>query len=296
MPGNTIRFSSKMKHICDSKIAILMATYNGAKYLKEQMDSLLAQTFCDWHLYIHDDGSTDRTIQILTEYHEKYLDKITLLDYPSQGGPCLNFMSMLTRIDAEYYMFCDQDDVWLPEKIEISHNEMMIREQESPEIGIVICSDLFVVDEDLTITGSSMWNYLRVCPQYIKTFRDCGASAVVTGCTMIFNQKAKEYSLPCSPLAIMHDSWICLSTLKHRGKLYGIPKQLVFYRQHHNNCLGVGISASQLGVSYRIRNFSKVYKDNVAYYKMLSALGYGSIFKYILSKVMYKLRMRRGYY
>ena len=285
-----------MKHICNAKIAILMATYNGEKFLREQVDSLHAQTFCDWHLYVHDDGSTDNTIQILTEYHEKYPDKITLLNYPSQGGPCLNFMSMLARIDATYYMFCDQDDVWLPEKIEISHNEMIIREQESPEVGIVICSDLYVIDEQLSVIAPSMWNYLSIYPQYIKTFRDSGASAIATGCTMLFNQKAKDNSLPCSPFAMMHDCWICLCTLKHQGKLYGIPKQLVFYRQHRNNSLGVGVSASQIGVSYRIRHFLKLYKYNVTYYKMLSALKYGSISKYLASKIRYRWRIKRGYY
>ena len=273
-----------------------MATYNGERFLKEQIDSLFVQTFRDWHLYVHDDGSTDGTIKILNDYSERYPDKITLLNYSPQGGPCMNFMSMLSCINADYYMFCDQDDVWLPEKIELSVKEMAIRELETPEVGIVVCSDLFVVDEQLSITTHSMWKYLSIYPQYIKTFRDSGASSIATGCTMLFNHQAKEDSLPCSPAAIMHDCWVCLCTLKQHGKLYGISKQLVLYRQHDNNSLGVGVSSSKVDLFYRIRNFLKLYKYNISYYKMLTALDYGSFFKYLIAKIRYRQRIKRGSY
>lgn len=277
-------------------IAILMATYNGAIYIREQIDSLFSQTYSNWHLYVHDDGSTDNTIQIIMEYYTKHPEKITLMDYTPQGGACKNFLSMLERVDSSYYMFCDQDDVWLPEKIELSLKEIRKREQESPGIGIVVCSDLFVVDEDMKVINDSMWDYLCIYPQYIKTFRDSGASAIATGCTMLFNQKAKAACLPYSPCIMMHDCWVCLCTLKQQGKLYGISRQLVRYRQHDNNTLGVGASASQINILYRIRNFLILYKYNVAYYKMLYSLGYGSIIKYILSKIHYRMRIKRGYY
>ena len=101
----------------NNSIAILMATYNGETYLKEQIDSLLAQTCQDWHLYVHDDGSKDGTVAIVKGYAEQYPEKVTLLDYPPQGGPCKNFLSMMEKVEAPYYMFCDQDDVWMPEKL-----------------------------------------------------------------------------------------------------------------------------------------------------------------------------------
>ena len=273
-----------------------MATYNGERFIEEQIDSLFAQTFKDWHLYIHDDGSTDNTISIIKGYQNKYPDKITLLDYPTQGGPCKNFLSLLDRINARYYMFCDQDDVWLTDKIELSYKEMLVKEQESSETGIVICSDLLVVDDNLKVINNSMWDYLSISPQYIKTFRDSGASAIVTGCTMLFNHKAKEDCLPYSPAIMMHDCWVCLCTLKHNGKLYSISKQLVRYRQHSDNNLGVGVSSAQIGILYRIRYFRELYKYNTKYYKMLSALDYGSIFKYLAAKIQYRLRIKRGYY
>lgn len=273
-----------------------MATYNGEEYLREQIDSLLMQTCRDWHLFVHDDGSTDGTISIIKDYIERHPDKITLLDYPPQGGPCRNFLSMLDRIDANYYMFCDQDDVWLPEKTELSLREMTAREQESPETGIVVCSDLLVVDEDMKVMNNSMWDYLSIYPQYIKSFQDSGASAIATGCTMFFNRKAKEDCLPYSPRVMMHDCWVCLCTLKQQGKLYGLPKQLVRYRQHGSNNLGVGVGSSQIDFTYRIKHFLELYKYYAAYYRMLSTLGYGSVIKYILSKLRYRRRIKRGYY
>lgn len=109
---------------CPNTIAILMATYNGEKYLGEQIESILAQTYKDWHLYIHDDGSKDNTVTILKEFVAKHSQQITLLEYSSQGGACRNFLSMLERVDAPYYMFSDQDDVWLNEKIEIEYKKI----------------------------------------------------------------------------------------------------------------------------------------------------------------------------
>ena len=98
------------------RIAILMATYNGAKYLREQIDSILSQTSNLWHLYIHDDGSKDGTMEILNDYTTRYPETVSVLDYPSRGGALQNFMSLLEKVEADYYMFSDQDDVCIPRR------------------------------------------------------------------------------------------------------------------------------------------------------------------------------------
>ena len=128
-----------------STIAILMATYNGEKYLGEQIDSLLAQTYKDWHLYIHDDGSTDNTNAILQEYAQKH-SNIHVLEYESQRGAMRNFLSLLQRVEADYYMFCDQDDVWLKEKVELSFEEMKRQEAACQGKPIIVYTDLYVTD------------------------------------------------------------------------------------------------------------------------------------------------------
>jgi hypothetical protein len=95
----------------------------------------------------------------------------------------------------------------------------------------------------------------------------------------------------------MHDCWVCLCTLREGGIVYGLNKQLVLYRQHGNNCLGAAeTKASDVNIRYRIMNIDKVYMSNRNYYVMLRSLGYGSIFKYLYYKIMYKKRIRRGRY
>ncbi|MBR4154305.1 MAG: glycosyltransferase [Paludibacteraceae bacterium] len=100
----------------NKSVAILMATYNGAKYLREQIDSLFVQTYRDWTLYIQDDGSKDATLDIIKEYSD---ERIVLVDVGlTRQGAGMNFMSLLNMVESEYYMFCDQDDVWFEDKME----------------------------------------------------------------------------------------------------------------------------------------------------------------------------------
>src|SRR5205085_8699781 len=104
-------------------ITILLATYNGEKYIDEQLQSLLNQTYTNWHLIIRDDNSTDGTPAILASYQQQYPEKITIM--PNKGanlGSVLNFNALLTFAhNAHYIMFCDQDDQWLPDKIEVTY-------------------------------------------------------------------------------------------------------------------------------------------------------------------------------
>ena len=172
-------------------------------------------------------------------------------------------------------------------------------EDEHPQKPIVVFTDLHVVDEHLNITYDSMWRYTGIHPQYIKTFEDTGGhTSIATGCTMLFNKLSKTcYSHYSPEKAIMHDCWVCLCTLREGGIVYGLNKQLVLYRQHGNNCLGAAeTKAPDVNIRYRIKNIDKVYRSNRNYYVMLRSLGYGSIFKYLYYKIMYKKRIRRGRY
>ena len=281
------------------KIAILMATYNGERFIAEQIRSLLSQTYKDWHLYVHDDGSQDGTVAVLKEFANRHPDKISILDYPSAGRPCSNFLSMLNWVEAPYYMFCDQDDVWLPRKIELSMDELRQMEREHPRQGIVVYTDLQIVDENLAPIRPSMWEHAGVYPQYIRTFADSGGhTAIATGCTMMLNKQAKTVvgGFPAKK-ALMHDIWVCLCVLKGGGVLKGIKDKTVLYRQHGNNTLGAtSIASSRIGIRYRILHLKKVYNSNKRYYSMLSSLDYGSWVNYLLAKIRYKRRIRRGRY
>ena len=133
-----------------TSIAILMATYNGEQFIREQLDSLFAQTYTDWTLFVRDDGSTDNTISII-ECYQKEHHNIVIIDNEGKNlGPFMNFMDLLQKVDSPLYMFIDQDDVWLPHKIEneIAAFRSLNCDETTP--GLVF-TNLQLVDENLNI-------------------------------------------------------------------------------------------------------------------------------------------------
>ena len=223
------------------KLQILLATYNGASYLAQQIDSLLAQTYENWELLISDDGSSDTTHDILREYEEKYRNKIKVIGKDkSHMGACANFFYLMRESDAEYVMFCDQDDYWEKDKIEISLNEM--RKAESEKGGptpILVFTDLKVVDADLNTISDSYMKYARLDPGKASPNRMI-IQNTVTGCTTLFNRKLCDMALMCpdSNDVVMHDWWISL-VASCLGELRYINKATIKYRQHGENTIGV---------------------------------------------------------
>lgn len=271
------------------KIAILLATYNGERYLREQIESLYAQTFLDWNIYVHDDGSSDNSVAILEEY-EKNKDNFTILHYPSQHGSKDNFLSLLQMVEADYYFFCDQDDVWLNDKIETSLKRMNKEEQANGQLPIVVFSDLYVTDSNMEIIDESFMRSSAIYPQLIHSFNECAAINIVTGCTMLINAEAKQSLIFPSEKATMHDYWIVLCILRNKGVVSYIDTPLVYYRQHSDNVIGAK-DASTLSFTYRMTHLRNVFYKNMQTYKMLKALGYGSVLKYMYYKAVYKYRI-----
>ena len=150
--------------ITDKTVAICLATYNGEKYLQEQLNSILRQSYQDFHLFIRDDSSSDKTIEIIKENISRHQDKITLIDDPSYkgGSSKANFASILSYVtksyNFKYFMFSDQDDYWLEDKIKICMNSMLNTEQmfSGP---ILVHTDLRVVDQNLKTLGDSFFDY-----------------------------------------------------------------------------------------------------------------------------------------
>ena len=219
-------------------IDILLATYNGQDYLGEQIDSILAQSNQDWRLVIRDDGSADNTLSIIKDYVSRYPDKIGFIeDEGSHLGASLNFQRLLENSAAEYIMFCDQDDVWLPRKIERTLNLLKATEKEYPNKPVLVHTDLRVVDSRLKTIARSTWRYQGTFPEIGNDPDKVVLQNVATGCTIMINQKAKDASMPIPKEAIMHDWWIVINVAKH-GRIVYIPDQLVLYRQHSNNAVG----------------------------------------------------------
>lgn len=275
-----------------SNIAILMATYNGKRFVAEQIDSLLAQTFQDWHLYVHDDGSQDDTVAIIRRYASTHPGKITVFDYPPQGGACKNFLSMLERVNADYYMFCDQDDVWLPEKIEKSYQLMCEAEcSHASGIPVLVYTDLTVVDENKNAISPSFWRYSRIYPRWFKHYYDYAALNPVTGCTMLFNAKAKETVCRPYDAATMHDSWVTFSVAAANGIIDFLDTPTILYRQHRHNTLGAK-DASTLKLTYKIRNFFSIVKHKRARFIELHTIRRIPVSEYMAAKKRYKLFLK----
>ena len=137
--------------------AVLLAAYNGQKYIGEQLDSLLAQTVSDFKVFIHDDGSTDGTLGIILDYAARFPDRLCIVEGTSQGGAKENFWFLLKSVEADFYFFCDQDDVWLPEKMEKQIEAL--NETNNSSMALVF-SDMFVCDESLGIISESFWDYI----------------------------------------------------------------------------------------------------------------------------------------
>lgn len=277
-----------MAYKCDN-IAILMATYNGEKYVAEQIESILRQSNTSWELFIHDDGSKDSTMSVLQEYAARD-SRIHILDYEPQGGAKDNFFSLLSRVDAPYYMFCDQDDVWLENKVSEMTDCMLAAEQEHPEMPVVVGCDLRVVNGKLHVISPSFWAYQHIVPEWITDFYSLAATNIAPGCAMMFNRKARENTSLRSEhvqKAIMHDSWVCASALASGGIFRPVRKQLILYRQHDGNTIGA-VDASRLSVVYKIKNMKKVIDANLQTLRMLRCLKPLPLARYLKIKFLYK--------
>lgn len=219
-------------------IDILLATCNGAPFLEELLDSILAQTHGNWRLIIRDDGSTDNTPRIIGKYLANYPDKVSLLrDKGETLGPCGNFARLLQHSTADYTMFCDQDDVWLPEKIGLTFEKMRKLEfahgKESP---LLVHTDLRVVDSTLQLISDSLWRYQTTNPDATSLNRLL-VQNVATGCTVMINRALRELALPIPEEARMHDWWLALvaAVFGHIGHL---SQPTILYRQHGRNDSG----------------------------------------------------------
>lgn len=222
------------------QLAILMATYNGEKYIAEQLDSLLNQTVSDFTVYIHDDGSTDNTVEIIKQYQKKYPDRFQCLEYPPSGGAKNNFLSLLRMVEAQYYMFCDQDDVWFPEKVKISYSEMKKCESGNWDMPCVVFGDMQVTDRERRVISTSYLKYVKKDPQKIS-LKELLVQNVAAGCTMMINRKLALLSLHYQnqDSIFMHDWWIMLIAACV-GKIAYMNKPLLMYRQHGDNSVGIG--------------------------------------------------------
>lgn len=214
-------------------VDILMATYNGGKYLRNQLLSLQQQTYSDWVLWVRDDGSSDETLAILDEFSRcDARIKISVAESGSRLGAGANFLGLLQCTKADYVAFCDQDDIWFEKKLEIlvAHAEENFREDYP---SLVVCDGYGYSDTGGVITSDRVWLwYAKNMSEFL--FFNSGYQ----GCCMLFNAKlAKMAASYTANYFYMHDDVVSL--LAHAfGRVDFIKKQLMLYRQHDRNVTG----------------------------------------------------------
>ncbi|WP_103735762.1 glycosyltransferase family 2 protein [Pseudomonas syringae] len=228
------------------RVAILMCTYNGAAYLREQLESFFAQTFRNWVLYVSDDASTDDTVDILSDYQARWgRERLVIFSGPCKGF-AENFVSLVQRpeIDADYFAFSDQDDVWFSDKLERSVGRLELLKPDTPAL---YCSRTRLVDADLKVIG--------VSPLFKKTpsFKNALVQSLAGANTMLINQATRGLlaKLPEHAPLIAHDWLTYLLVTGCGGQVFYDADPCLYYRQHHGNLIGANASTRERLIRFR---------------------------------------------
>lgn len=222
----------------DSRVCVLMATYNGEEYILEMLESIKNQTYHEFICYIHDDGSTDSTCAIIDDFCKKNGNFVRVKSQAT-GGAKNNFLYMLKEIGSKfkYCMFCDQDDVWLPDKIKRSVEAIKVLENGDFSKPALVYCDMKVVDADLKEIAPSFIKYNALYTEKITLDRII-MKGYAAGCSMILNNTLAMASIVEDTRdIIMHDWWVMLVAVAV-GKVVCLNETLALYRQHGTNTLG----------------------------------------------------------
>ena len=221
------------------RISVAMITYQGEKYIKEQLDSILACLGKEDEVVISDDGSTDGTPAILKAYQEQ--DKrIHILNGPRKGVKA-NVENALRACEGAYIFLADQDDIWMPDKV-----ECVMAELEKPEVGLVV-HDAVVMDgmcEKVVLES-----FYSLKGSGAGVFKNIWRNTYI-GCCMAFKRQLLEKALPIPSYIEMHDQWIGVLNDKYGYGTVFVPEKLLKYRRHGNNASGM----SHYGVPRMIKN------------------------------------------
>lgn len=229
------------------KINICLSTYNGERYLSEQIESILSQSYKNWQLLIRDDGSKDNTINIINKFTEKdsrikFINK----DNIENLGVHKSFYTIVKYESADFYFFCDQDDVWKPDKLDVFLSYM---EENDNSVPVLYYSSLTTVDSELNVISERMFSRskaMNITENLVKN--------EIVGCVTAINSSlANEWLY--SGIG-MHDSHLALLALS-TGKLVYIKESTIYYRQHENNVIGASNKKNPIQQFWQMINTSQ---------------------------------------
>lgn len=214
----------------NKKIDILMATYNGEKYLVEQLDSIINQTYHNWNLLIRDDNSTDKTLEIIQNYHKKDKRIKILKDNKGNLGIVRNFEELLKSSESEFIMFSDQDDIWVENKLDM-YLKMI---EKIKNKGFMIHSDAILFDKN----KSNILKDTFISKKAInRGLENVFFNYFVQGATILISKEIKNFILPFPKEVYLHDRYIHLISELFFERIF-VNKALIYYRQHGDNQIG----------------------------------------------------------
>jgi len=212
-------------------VAILMATKDGAAFLSEQLQSIAQQTHANWSLIVSDDGSTDATADIVARFAREHPQRVRLVNGPRQGV-CANFMSLATNptIEADYFAFSDQDDIWHPDKLRRALDWLSTIPDDVPGM---YCGRTELMSADGRCYGLSP--LFKRAP----SFQNALVQSLGGGNTMVFNRATKKLLERVGPLAVvLHDWWVYQLVSAAGGMIRYDPQPMLKYRQHERSLIG----------------------------------------------------------
>jgi len=252
-----------------SIVAILLSTYNGEKYLESQIESIRQQSYRDWRLYIRDDGSVDGTQSIIRDFVTKD-NRISWINESKQVnlGVKQSFLELLNYSQTSYYMFCDQDDVWLPNKVSLTLQRMNL-DNSIPQLTF---TDLRLVDQSLGTINSQVLKSIDIDTWLTKD--NLIFDNIVTGCTVMINDALKNKVLPVdSAKIVMHDWWFAI-VASQVGQIHFVYKPTILYLQHGDN--QVGINANFFNKIKKLKNII-IFKQQVKLQIIQSKLAFNML-------------------
>lgn len=265
------------------KIAILMSTYNGEKFINAQIDSIINQTYYNWSLYIRDDGSSDETLNIINNKITEDSRIVLIKDDVQHRGVKNSFLTLLKIIDAQYFMFCDQDDIWLPDKIEKSLRLIKSLEEYKHNTPCLVVTNLTTIDTDNAVIQRSLWHHLGM-HELVKHPYFLRVAPMYTGCTMMFNKAAKICSLEGKDsIYIIHDQFIALNVFRAKGCFGIIDTPTILYRQHGGNVIGAPKNHRNKSL---LNNIVDTWKSYWSYYQSTKNVLNTNIIKYTIMKII----------
>ncbi|MGZ3871969.1 MAG: glycosyltransferase family 2 protein [Mucilaginibacter sp.] len=214
------------------KISVVIATYNGEKYLDQQIQSILRQTLQPAEIIVCDDCSTDGTVAILNKYSQQGL--LSYMVNNTQLGVIDNFTKAVSLAAVDNYIsLSDQDDEWMPDKLEKS--AALLKKSEDERLPCMVYTDLMLVDREGNIINRSFWNEMGEQEKYQHNLETLLFGQFVNGCTVVLNPPLRKMfkNIP-NNARFHHDDWIALIAFAF-GKAVNIKEPLVKYRQHGNN-------------------------------------------------------------